>query len=194
MASTTDKAALSNPFDLLPDELLENIFSTFGELPVLSPHNHARSASNGSFFDYAIQQPLLKKNHRTLVDVSQVCRRFYRIISSPYFWEQKCRHEHVLLPEQQFPPEFVAYDKLYVQNPFHPLFNLIDDNKWRKGGYSDSQIEPVPHGSKRLYDEFDRLSPCRVTSYSRATFRQEDIRLPNENPHVSFALPTALLS
>jgi hypothetical protein len=176
MYSTTYDLPI-NPFDRLSDELLEKIFfSVSYDLP-LTPNNHARLESNSYYFDYSIQQPLLKQNHTDLVQVSLVCRRFHQIINAPHFWKQKCRQEHVLLPNQQLPTGFTAYEKLYINNPFHPSFNLLEDNNWRRSEYTDSQIEPIPIGSHRLYDEFNRLSPCRVTSYGVAQFFQRDVQL-----------------
>ncbi|CAF2993028.1 unnamed protein product [Rotaria sp. Silwood2] len=51
------------------------------------------------------------------------------------------------------------------------------ENKWRKSSYTDSRIEFIPVGSDRLYDEFNRLSSCRVTSYTWGQFFQRDIQL-----------------
>jgi hypothetical protein len=181
MDLTTDASSIKL-FDCLPDELLEKIFFSLSYHLPLTPNNHVRLESNSYYFDYSIQQPLLKQTHTELVQVSLVCRRFHRIISTPHFWEKKCRQEHVLLPNQCLPTDFIAYEKLYINNPFHPSFNLLKDNNWRKSKHTISQIEPVPIGSHRLYDEFNRLSPCRVTSYTRGQFFQRDVQLPCKGP------------
>jgi hypothetical protein len=180
--NTTSDVSPINQFDLLPDELLEKIFFSLGHRLLLISNNHVRVEPNSYYFDYSIQKPILKQTHIELSQASLVCRRFYRIIKAPHFWEQKCRQEHVLLPSQCLPIDFTAYEKLYVNNPFHPSFNLLEDNKWSRSKHADSQIEPVPAGSHRLYDEFNRLSPCRATSYTTAHFFQRDIRLPCRGP------------
>jgi len=181
MDSTADVSPI-NLFDRLPDELLEKIFFSLSYYLPLTPNNHVHLESNSYYFDYSIQQPLLKQNHTELLQVSLVCRRFHQIISASRFWEHKCRQEHVLLSNQIFPTDFTAYEKLYTNNPFHPSFNLLQDNNWTKSKHSVSQIEPVPIGSHRLYDEFNRLSPCRVTSYTKAEFFQRDVHLPCKGP------------
>ncbi|CAF4752910.1 unnamed protein product [Rotaria sp. Silwood1] len=50
-------------------------------------------------------------------------------------------------------------------------------SRLRFGAHSNSQIEFIPIGSNRLYDEFKRLSNCRVTSYTWGHFFQRDIQL-----------------
>ena len=170
---TTD----TNHFNWLPDEVLEQIFLSIRRLPPLTENNHVRIPPNSLYFDYSIQQPFLKQTHADLFAVSLVCRRFQYILKSPLFWERKCRYDYVMQSTQNFPPEFTAYEKLYVHNPFHPSFNLIEENKWRKSRYSNSQIEFIPLGSHRLCDEFNRLSPCRVTSHTWGEFFQRNIQL-----------------
>jgi hypothetical protein len=177
MDSTADASPI-NLFNRLPNELLEKIFFSLTYYLPLTPNNHVRLESNSYYFDYSIQQPLLKQNHTELLQVSLVCRRFHQIISTPRFWERKCRQEHILLSNQNFSIDFTAYEKLYINNPFHPAFNLLEDNNWTKSEYSVSQIEPIPLGSHRLYDEFNRLSPCRATSYTKAKFFQRNVQLP----------------
>lgn len=177
MTTTTDVSFI-NHFDRLPDELLEKIFFSFNSPPPLTPNNHVRLEFNSYYFDYLIQQPLLKQTHAELLQASLVCRRFYKIIKSSNFWERNCRQEHVLLPNQHLPTDFTAYEKIYVNNPFHPSYNLLKENKWTKSKRTNSQIEPIPFGSHRLYDEFNRLSPCRVTSYTLGEFFQRDVQLP----------------
>ncbi|CAF1387372.1 unnamed protein product [Adineta steineri] len=169
-------------FDCLPDEILEKIFSSLSTHLEFTPNNHVRLNAHSYYFDYSMQKPLLKQTHTELSQVLLVCRRFYRIIKARQFWEQQCRLEHILLPDQHFPVDFDAYEKIYVNNPFHPSFNLLQDKKWFKSRRTESKIELVPIGSYRLYDEFNRLSPCRVTSYTLAQFFQRDIQLPCEGP------------
>jgi hypothetical protein len=177
MNTTTDPSFI-NHFSRLPDELLEKIFFLTNYPLLLTPNNHAPPELNSYYFDYSIQQPLLKQTHVELLRVSLVCRRFYQIIKSCHFWERKCRQEHVLLPNQHLPTDFTAYEKLFVNNPFHPAFNLLHDNNWKKSKDTKSQIELIPIGSHRLYDEFNRLSPCRVTSHRMGEFFQRDVQLP----------------
>ncbi|CAF1214264.1 unnamed protein product [Adineta steineri] len=182
MDTTTTTNLSINQFDCLPDEILEKIFSSLSTHLPLTPNNHVRLNAHSYYFDYSMQKPLLKQTHAELSQVSLVCRRFYRIIKARQFWEQQCRLEYILLPDQHFPVDFDAYEKIYVNNPFHPSFNLLQDNKWFKSRRTNSKIELVPIGSYRLYDEFNRLSPCRVTSYTLAQFFQRDIQLPCEGP------------
>lgn len=166
-----------NYFDRLPDEIVERIFSCFNECPPCEPHNHVRSSPNTFYFDYSLQKPFLKRNHANLFPLSEVCRRFYRIIKSSDFWERKCREDHILQPDQHLPEEFTDYEKLYVYNPFHPAFNLIEESRWRKDPHSESRIEKRPVGTAALYDDFGRLTPCRATSHMPATFYQRRIPL-----------------
>ncbi|CAF2033032.1 unnamed protein product [Rotaria magnacalcarata] len=164
-------------FDRLPNELLEQIFLSLCHLPPVTKTNHVPITLHSLYFDYSIQQPLLKQTHTDLLSISLVCRRFYQILKSPAFWQQKCLHDYVLLPTQHFPTSFTPYEKLYINNPFHPSFNLIKENKWTKSQNTNSQVEFIPRGSNRLYDEFNRLSICRVTSYTWGKFIQRDIQL-----------------
>ena len=181
MDTTSDNSSIHS-FNDLPDELVEQIFIlVYYPLPFTS-NNHVRLDFNSSYFDYSVQQPLLKQTHVDLCRLSLVCRRFYQIIKSPHFWQKKCQRDHVLLPHQHLPNDFIAYNKLYVNNPFHLSSNLLENQNWRKSRYSMSQIEPVPHGAYRLYDEFHRITPCRATSYTLAKFFQRDIPLPCTGP------------
>lgn len=164
-------------FDCLPDELLEQVFLAVGNLPSPTNNNHIRTSPNSLYFDYSIQQSLSKETHSSLRSISLVCRRFYRILRSSDFWERKCRHDYILLPTNTFPSEFNDYEKLYISNPFHPSFNFIIEDKWRKSPGSDTQIELVPIGAHRLVDDFGRFSSCRATSYSWAHIHQRDIQL-----------------
>lgn len=166
-----------NYFDKLPDELLEKIFSSFQARLSLERFNHARREDNAYYFDYSLQQPLLKQAHKDISNLTLVCRRFHQIIHAGGFWERKCRNEHVLLPDQHFPEQFTAYEQLYVNNPFHPAYNLLKADRWTKSYGGQSRIENVPSGSHRLYDEFGRLSPCRATSYTSTTFWQRQVNL-----------------
>ena len=181
MAGTVDAREV-DPFERLPDELLEKIFVSLGSSPSLTSTNHVRLEPNSLYFDYSVQQTLLKQTHAELVRVSRVCRRFYHIIKARQFWKRLCRHEHVLLPHQRLPPKFTAYETLYVNNPFHPSFNLLKDSQWRKSRLLYSQIERLPIGCDRLYDEFQRLSPCRATSYLAQKFTQRDVQLLATGP------------
>ena len=181
MARTTDASEL-DPFARLPDELLEKIFVSLGSSPPLTPTNHVRLGPHSMYFDYSVQQVLLGQMHTEMVRVALVCRRFYHIIKAKQFWEQLCRREHVLLPNQHFPAEFTAFETLYVSNPFHPSFNLLEESQWRKSRSARSQIERIPIGCDRLYDEFNRLSPCRVTSHMSARFIQRDVQLLATDP------------
>jgi hypothetical protein len=171
-----------DPFVRLPDELLEKIFHSLGTVPPLTPTNHIGLGPNSIYFDYSIQQVLLKATHTDLRHVALVCRRFYQIIRGKQFWKQLCGREHVLLPDQHFPSEFTAYELLYVSNPFHPSFNFLADRNWRKSKDAQSQIERIPIGCDRLYDEFNRLSPCRVTSHVPAEFTQRGVQLLSLDP------------
>ncbi|CAF1316447.1 unnamed protein product [Adineta ricciae] len=166
-----------NYFDKLPDELLEKIFSSFQARLPLERFNHAFREDNAYYFNYSLQQPLLKQTHKDISNLSLVCRRFHQIIHARGFWERKCRDEHVLLPDQHFPEQFAAYEQLYVNNPFHPAYNLLKSDRWTKSNGGQSRIENDPCGSHRLYDEFGRLAPCRVTSYIFTTFRQRRVNL-----------------
>ncbi|UJR10485.1 hypothetical protein I4U23_014689 [Adineta vaga] len=177
MNSTTNDASFMNQFDILPDELIEKIFFSFEAQLPLSQHNHVRLEDNTFYFDYSLQQPILRTVHNEIHNISLVCRRFYRIIHSSRFWERKGRQDHILLPNQHFSVDFNAYEKLYVNNPFHPAYNLIETNRWTKSRGAHSQIEYVPIGSYRLYDEFNRLSSCRVTSHTLAKFFQRNVPL-----------------
>ena len=56
------------------DELLETIFYLVGDQLPLTPHNHVRlEDSNTYYFDYSLQQPVLKKTHAEIFRLSQVC-------------------------------------------------------------------------------------------------------------------------
>lgn len=162
-------------FDRLPDELVEQIFLSLHYLPPLTENNHVRISSSSLYYDYSIQQPLLKQTYVDLLSMSLVCRRFHKILKSSAFWLRKCLYDYVFLPTQNFPADFTAYEKLYINNPFHPSYNLIEESKWRKAYNTRSRLEPIPCGSDRLYDEFNRLSVCRVTSYTWANFFQRNI-------------------
>ena len=168
-------SATSNHFDRLPDELVEKIFSCFSNSPPLQPHNHVRSPPNTFYFDYSLQHPFLEDNHAQLRRLAQVCRRFHRIIQSADFWERKCRKEYLLQPDESFPEDFIDYEKLYIYNPFHPSFNYIEENRWRKDRYSSTRFELTPNGTSRLYDDFNRSMPCRVTSHMPAFYYQMNI-------------------
>jgi hypothetical protein len=194
MATTTDLSHI-NHFDRLPDELVEKIFFLMNYSLPLTTNNHVRLGNDSFYFDYSIQKPLLKQTHTALIQASLVCHRFYQIIKSPHFWEQKGRLEHVLPPSLSLPSNFTACEKLFVNNPFHPSFNLLEESNWRKTPYTTSEIQLVPIGCQRLYDEFNRVSPCRVTSYTRAEFVQRDVQLLCKEPDVSYSinlLPTAI--
>jgi F-box-like len=131
-----------NLFDRLPDELIEMIFLVSSDKPMSTPYNHVRLPSNEIYFDYSIHQPLLQRNHQQLLLISQVCRRFYNIIKSSHFWEKKSRREHVLLAEDRFPEDFIGYDRLYLNNPFHRSFNFLDTFNWTRQG-NDCTINSI---------------------------------------------------
>ena len=62
MNTFTDISVI-NYFDCLPDELLENIFLSITYSLPLTPNNHVQLEDNSFYFDYSIQQPLLKQIH-----------------------------------------------------------------------------------------------------------------------------------
>lgn len=182
MAKTHD-----NLFDLLPDEIVQRILSNITENPILTEHNHVRKPANGLFFDYSIQQPFLKQSHAALMKISSVCHRFHMLIKSKHFWILLNRKDHVLSKCVELPENFDDYEKLYVCNPFHPDFNLILSDNWFKRDYSLTSIEASPAGAHKLFDQFNRLLNCLVTSYQTAIMKQS-LKLSGENSgleHVS---------
>jgi hypothetical protein len=172
-----------NPFDSLPDELVEYIFLLLVYSPRIEPFNHVKSSSTSPFyFSYRIHERQLRRAFKDLMSSEMVCRRFYKLLRSPTFWLRKCHRELPIVNEPLAIAQGVDFRRLYFSNPFHPDYNLlalngINGDNLRKLWDRSVIFQEVPSGSERLYDAFGRISSCYATSYMWGHFRCDSIPL-----------------
>jgi hypothetical protein len=173
----------SNPFDCLPDEIVEYIFLLIVNSPQIEPFNHVNVSPSSFYFSYIIHEPYLRRTYKDLISLEMVCRRFYNLLCSSKFWLQKCRHDHVSIVNEPLAiSQGIDFRRLYFSNPFHPDYNLLDfngenqnkeNNFWSFGVRS----EPIPIGCDLLYDKFGQISSCYATSFTWGQYRRNNIQL-----------------
>jgi len=173
----------SNPFDCLPDELVEYIFLLTVNSPPIEPFNHVNVPASSFYFSYTIHEPYLRRTYKDLVSLEMVCRRFYNLLRSSKFWLQKCHHDHVLIANEPLAiSQKIDFRRLYFSNPFHPDYNLLDfnnQNQHEENQFWNSSVcwEQTPIGCDLLYDPFGQISSCYATSYTWGEYHRDNIQL-----------------
>jgi hypothetical protein len=177
---------LTNPFDCLPNELVEYIFLLLTYSPPIEPFNHVNGPASLFYFSYTVHEPELRRTFKDLISSEMVCRRFYKLLRSQAFWLKKCRRDHLpIVNEPLAIAQSLDFRRLYFSNPFHPDYNLLDlidttdgdKNKFWSSDAQDVVWEQNPIGSERLYDAFGQISSCYATSYAWGHYRRDRIPL-----------------
>jgi hypothetical protein len=172
-----------NPFDCLPDEIVEYIFLLIVNSPLIEPFNHVNVPPSSFYFSYNLHEPYLRRTFKDLISLEMVCRRFYNLLRSPKFWLQKCHHDHVSIVNKPLAiAQGIDLQRLYFSNPFHPDYNLLDfndENQDKKDEFWSPMVswEQTPIGCDLLYDAFGQISSCYATSFTWGEYRRNNIQL-----------------
>ncbi|CAF3501698.1 unnamed protein product [Rotaria socialis] len=173
-----------NPFDCLPDELIEHIFFAIIYSPPVEPYNHVNNIASSTFyFSHSLHEPYLRHTYKDLTSLELVCRRFYNLLRSSTFWLQKCHRDHVAIGNEPLAISTgIDFRRLYFSNPFHPDYNLLNLNNSNQDQVNqfwtpNVSREETPVGSDLLYDEFGLVSSCYATSYAWGQYQRDNVQL-----------------
>jgi hypothetical protein len=173
----------SNPFDCLPDELVEYIFLLTAYSPPTEPLNHVNVSPSSCHLSYINHVPYLRRTYKDLVSLEMVCHRFYKLLHSSTFWLRKCHHDRISIVNESLAiSQGIDFRRLYFSNPFHPDYNLLDfndNNEHNRNQFWSPSVclEQTPIGCDLLYDKFGQISSCYATSYNWGAYHRNNIQL-----------------